>query len=75
VLGPGERPDFLLSDDIAVEVKVRGTADQLERQVRRYLAHPEIAAVLIVTSRVRHRSLPVAIEGKPVRVVWVATAF
>src|SRR5215469_1876133 len=41
-IGPAERPDFLLQDGIGVEVKVKGTADQLERQVRRYLAHADI---------------------------------
>jgi len=73
-LGPGERPDFLI-DGIAVEVKIKGTADQLERQVRRYLAHPEVTGVVVVTSRARHRHLPPVIGGKPVRVAWVASPF
>jgi hypothetical protein len=74
-LGPADRPDFLLPGGIAVEVKVKGTAGQLERQVRRYLTHADINAVLVVTNRARHRALPVVIDGKPVRVVWIASVF
>ena len=74
-LGPAERPDFLVDGGIAVEVKVNGTAAQLERQLRRYLAHPEITGALVVTTRARHRSLAAVIGGKPVRVIWVASPF
>lgn len=73
-LGPGERPDFL-TGGIAVEVKINGTAGELERQVRRYLAYREVTGVLVVTSRARHRRLPPVIDGKPVLVTWVVSPF
>jgi hypothetical protein len=73
-LGPLDRPDFLIGG-VAVEVKVKGTADQLARQVGRYLAHDEVDAVVVVTSRARHRAIPAAIGGKPVHVVWLGSAF
>jgi hypothetical protein len=73
-LGPLERLDFLV-DGIAVELKVRGTASELERQVTRYLSHEEVRGVLVVTNRARHRGLPREINGKPVWVVWIAGAF
>lgn len=73
-LGPAERPDFMI-DGIAIEVKVKGTRDQLERQITRYAGHDHVAGVLVVTNRVRHRDLPPLINGKPVHVVCLATAF
>ena len=69
-LGPADRLDFLV-DGIAVELKVNGTADALERQVTRYMAHDEVTAVVVVTSRARHRGLPPLINGKPVLVVFL----
>lgn len=68
--GPSDRPDFLvgLRLEVAVECKVKGSALDLERQVRRYARTPSIAAVVVVTTRRRH-TLPRTIEGKPVHVV------
>jgi hypothetical protein len=73
-LGPFDRPDFLV-DGVAVELKVKGSAADLERQVTRYLGHDEVAAALVVTNRARHRGLPGEINGKPVWVVWITGAF
>jgi len=76
VLGPGERPDFFLPDSgIAVEVKVKGTMADLERQAGRYLAYPEVRGLLVVTTRATHRELPAEIDGKPVRVAWTGRPF
>jgi hypothetical protein len=70
-LGPLDRPDFLIGG-VAVEVKVGGTPDALERQVTRYLTHDTVTAVVVVTNRARHRGLPPEISGKPVLVVFLA---
>lgn len=70
-LGDRERPDFLAAGGIALELKVAGTAAALQRQVTRYAAHGEVSAVVVVTSRVRHRGLPPFINGKPVLVVFL----
>lgn len=72
-LGPGERPDFMIGG-LAVELKVKGTADALTRQLRRYAAHDEVRGIVVVTSRARHRGIPREISGKPVRVVWLSGA-
>lgn len=73
-LSPLDRPDFLV-DGVAVELKVKGGAPELERQVARYLGYDEVAGVLVITNRARHRGLPREINGKPVWVIWIPGAF
>ena len=73
-LSPLDRPDFLV-DGVAVELKVKGGAAELERQVGRYLGHDEVMGVLVITNRARHRGLPRQINGKPVWVMWIPGAF
>lgn len=77
VLGPRERPDFMVGwhecPGIAVELKRAGTAAALTRQITRYAGHREVGAVVVVTNRVRHRNIPPVINGKPVRVVCLAS--
>jgi len=73
-LSPLDRPDFLV-DGVAVELKVKGGAPELERQVTRYLGHDQVLAVLVITNRSRHRGLPGQINGKPVWVMWIPGAF
>jgi hypothetical protein len=71
---PLDRPDFLV-DGVAVELKVKGGAAELERQVTRYLGHDQVIGVLVITNRARHRGLPRQINGKPVWVIWIPGAF
>jgi hypothetical protein len=73
-LTPADRPDFLIGG-IAVEVKVKGTTANLERQLGRYLAHDRVGAAIVVTRCARHRQLPGQIGGKPVYVVWLSGLF
>ncbi len=73
-LGALDRVDFLV-DGVAIELKVKGSAAELERQLTRYLARAEVSGALVVTNRARHRGLPAEIHGKPVWVVWIAGAF
>ncbi len=72
-LSPEDRPDFLIGAT-AIEVKVKGTPAELTWQIGRYLAHGEIGAVVVVTTKARHRNIPPDIGGKPVLVVWLGTA-
>lgn len=69
------RIDFLVGD-VGIEVKVAGSAADLGVQVLRYLRHDRIRAVVIVTTRARHRDIPAELEGKPVHIVHLlASAF
>ena len=69
VLGPHDRIDFLLDGGIGIEVKVRGNASDLGRQVERYMENPRVSTVIVVTSRMTHQMLPETISEKPVLVV------
>lgn len=69
-----DRPDFFVFTDgargIAVEVKVAGTPGIVANQLRRYLEHDVVDAVILVTTIARHGMVPQLIRSeKPVRVV------
>lgn len=66
-----DRIDFL-AGRVGVEVKIAGANADVIRQLRRYATHPEIGALILVTTRARHRAIPRVIEGKPVLVVWLS---
>lgn len=71
-----ERIDFLVKDGIGIEVKTndsRGGAGlaAVTRQLWRYAKCPEIKALILVTTRSKHRELPTEILGKPVFVVYL----
>ncbi len=76
------RIDFLVPDApgrVGIEVKVAGTPDNVRRQLTRYAPH--VDALLLVTTRVRHRYLqpptpatPGLGLGKPLAVLWIASS-
>lgn len=63
-----DRLDFLVGT-IAIEAKVDGSLADLTRQVHRYAKSDRVQAIVVVSSKARHRQLPREIQGKPVRVV------
>jgi len=65
-LSARDRPDFMVGP-VVLELKVAAWSGQVLRQVTRYLEHPEVSAVVLVTTLRRHR-LPPETLGKPVRV-------
>lgn len=65
-----DRIDFLVSE-VGIEVKVRGSRDALVRQLIRYAAHPQIAELLVVTTRVHHHGIPTVLGGKPVQLLQI----
>lgn len=67
---PGGRPDFLLGDGTAVELKIQGPSSKLIRQVAGYASSPRVSSVLVVTTQARH-AVPAELEGKPVRLVRI----
>lgn len=70
ILGPGDVVDFLV-EDVAVEVKVDGSPMEVTRQLHRYAGHDAVAALVLVTTRAKHRGLPPTLRGKPVAVAWL----
>lgn len=69
VLSPRDRIDFYLpASRIGIECKIDGSATEIMRQLLRYAESPQIGALILVTSRNKHRVPPV-LGSKPVRVV------
>jgi len=66
-LSLGGRVDVLVGR-IGVEAKVAGSAEDVFRQVLRYSHSPELAGLLIVTTKESHTRVPPMAGGKPVRV-------
>lgn len=58
---------------VGVEVKIKGTAASISRQVRRYLDDPGVDGLVLVTSK--PCSLPSEINGKPVAVFDLGRAW
>lgn len=67
VLGPADRVDFLCAEGIALEIKIKGQARQVFRQITRYCEYPEVRTVLLATAR--SFRMPERVNGKPVHVV------
>lgn len=72
VLSDRDRIDFLLAAGIGIEVKIAGGVNDLLRQCSRYLARPEIVALVVVAGGSRLASrVPPTLNGKPLAVVNV----
>lgn len=73
-LGPRDRPDFLVGDRIAVEVKVSGWRGKpVLRQLTRYARHARVQGLVLVSGTAL--DLPVEVEGKPLAVVSLGRAW
>lgn len=66
-LSPSERPDFLLDDGLAIEVKVDGSLALALRQVARYAGHEAVQGILLVGTPPWLTRVPDSIAGKPLR--------
>ena len=73
LLSGRSRVDLLLEGNLAVELKVRGSASSVLSQLHRYAACPRVAGVLLVTAVSRHvRGLPPTLCGKRLFSFWVS---
>lgn len=73
--GPSERVDFLVDGPgwrLAVEVKVKGSAAAVERQLGRYARQEGVTGVVLVTTRQQHEVMPDEMAGTPIAVVCLA---
>ena len=64
--------DFLVEGAIGVECKIAGGASQVLPQLQRYAAEPQIAGIVLVTSRPTHRFGVETLGGVPFRTLWIA---
>lgn len=76
-LNPQDRVDFFIAlDGVGIEVKTedsKGGASlaAVTRQLWRYAKSDDIKAIILVTTRSKHREMPAEILGKPVFVVYL----
>lgn len=59
----------LMVDQIGIEVKIKGSAAGVFRQLKRYAECPEITELILVTTRAKHHQVPRVILGKRVTLV------
>jgi len=71
-LSPADRPDFMCGD-VVIEAKARYGKRSIYRQLERYAAHDEVAAIVLVTGTAM--GMPAAINGKPILVVSIGMSF
>lgn len=70
VLSDGRsRIDLLTDAGVGIEVKVDGSWANVVRQLIRYAKCDEVTELILVTTRVRHHSIPTVIDGKPVHLL------
>jgi hypothetical protein len=69
-LNKQDRVDFLIGR-VGVEVKIDGSPMTVARQLRRYMESDLLDALVLVTTRAKHRVLPKTLGGKPLCVVWL----
>jgi hypothetical protein len=73
-LTPKDRIDFLCGDT-GIEVKVGSSPSMVQRQLWRYAQSPQIASLILVTTRSSHKELGGEMLGKPVHVVHLINSF
>jgi len=69
-LGPGSRVDFLVGG-VGVEVKIDGSLADVTRQLHRYSESDRIEVLVLVSTKMRHRSVPRTMNGKPIHFVCI----
>lgn len=68
VLGPGDRPDFMIEGGIALEVKLKAGKRAIYRQCERYCEYDAVKGLILVSATAM--GFPREIHGKP---TWVAS--
>ena len=49
-LSPADRIDFLVEGSIGIEVKAKAVARQIYRQLDRYVAYPQLSALILISN-------------------------
>ena len=66
ILSLRDRPDFVVGQHFAIEIKIKGTLAQALRQINRYAEHTDIKEILVVGTPYWIPKLPASIGDKPV---------
>lgn len=69
-----DRPDFLLSSGLVLELKTKGSGESVARQMSRYAEYPRVTSVALLTTRRSHMTwVPQKLKEKPAYVVLLRT--
>lgn len=71
-LSPTDRIDFIVGR-VGVEVKITGSVSAVLGQLQRYATH-DLDALLLVTTRARHQSLPTVVGALPLHIIHLGGA-
>lgn len=63
-LGDDLRIDFMVSEGIGIEIKIKGSPSDVARQLLNYANRPEIKCLILVTGRMALSRLPAELLGK-----------
>jgi len=79
-LGPADVVDFAVdlvegAGCIALELKTDGSLQLVAMQLLRYAEHASVRAIVLATTKHRHASLPSTMNGKPLLVAVLRTAW
>jgi hypothetical protein len=69
-LNDADRIDYLVGR-VGVELKLHGSVSAIARQLSRYAQSDQVDALILVTTRMSHRSMPSSLNQKPITVVYV----
>ncbi|ABM97043.1 hypothetical protein [Methylibium petroleiphilum] len=64
-LSQRDRPDFLLTGGLAIEIKIGGSLADVLRQVARYAEHERVRGILVVGTPAWLSRVPESLAGKP----------
>lgn len=70
ILSPTDRPDFLVGATV-IEIKVKGSTNEVTRQLHRYAQLESVLQILLVTTRQKHLCMPKIMNGKPIASLYV----
>ena len=70
-LAPSDRPDFMV-ESCAVEVKTKGSATEVLRQLLRYAGHDRVDRLMLITTRSSHVHIQPVLLGKPLFVFYLS---
>jgi len=67
ILSDKDRIDFYLPDfQIGIEIKIDGSVEQVNRQMRKYADSDDIRTLFLYTTRNRHINVAPELGGKPI---------
>lgn len=70
-LSDRDRIDFY-TNSIGIEVKTKGSATNLARQIRRYLDFEDVKAIIVVCTKKSLTKLPEELNSKPIHVCYLS---